>query len=59
MLKARNRLRTKLMLKSETIQHLHTSQLQYINGAQIYSPEPECSEIHKAASLKPWICPEQ
>jgi hypothetical protein len=43
MLKTKYRARAKLTLKSETIQHLHTSQLQYVNGAQLYSPEPLCS----------------
>ena len=43
MLKTKHRIRTKLRLKSENIQHLHISQLQYINGAMMNSPEPECS----------------
>jgi hypothetical protein len=42
-LKTKHRARIKLTLKSETIQHLDASQLQYINGALMNSPEPECS----------------
>jgi hypothetical protein len=45
MLRTKHRAQAKLTLKSETIQHLHTSQLLYINGAKINSPEPKCSEI--------------
>jgi hypothetical protein len=46
-LKTKYRARTKLTLKAETIQHLYMSQLQYINGAAIYSPEPLCSAISR------------
>jgi hypothetical protein len=45
MLKTKHRARAKMTLKSETIQHLDTSQLRYINGAVIYSPEPDCSRL--------------
>lgn len=45
MLKTKHRARAKLTLKSETIQHLEISELRYIAGALIYSPEPECSYI--------------
>ena len=37
--------RTRLTLSSDTLRRLETSQLQQVNGAAIYSPEPKCSAL--------------